>query len=299
MDKDQAKFILRSFRPDGVDADDRDFAAALALAIEDRELGEWLADERALDASFATALASIAVPEALRREVLDCLALRRSDFPVAEDVQDAAMVGALASIQPPAALRAEILTAMNRSRVPAPVTRPIWRRFTIPLAAAAGVALAFLLTRQEKSTAVPTLALGAPVPVEVVQAGFIRTYESPLFSFDETREDHQALIRHLRERKLPCPGNKLPEGINQLKGVGCRELIIDGKRGSLICFEECGKGVVHLVVFRREDVSGNVPDRARPDFDQLGHWAAARWGDEHRVFILIAATDVSKLSSLF
>ena len=299
MDKDQAKFILRSFRPDGADADDRDFAAALALAVEDRELGEWLADERALDAGFAAALASIAVPEALRREVLDCLARRSDDFPVAEDEHDAAMIGALASIQPPAALRAEILTAMNRSRVPARVARPVWRRFAIPLAAAAGVALAFLLTRQEKSPAAPTLALGAPVPVELVQAGFIRTYQSPLFSLDETREDHQALIRHLRERKLPCPGNKLPKGIEKLKGVGCRELIIDGKRGSLICFEECGQGVVHLVVFRREDVSGEIPDRARPDFDQLGHWAAARWGDEHRVFILIAATDVSKLSSLF
>ncbi|MFZ9937660.1 MAG: hypothetical protein ACO3JG_11485, partial [Luteolibacter sp.] len=133
MDKDQAKFILRSFRPDGADADDRDFAAALALALEDRELGEWLADERALDAGFAAALASIAVPEALRREVLDCLARRSDDFPVAEDEHDAAMTGALASIQPPAVLRAEILTAMNRSRVPAPVARPVWRPVARPL----------------------------------------------------------------------------------------------------------------------------------------------------------------------
>ena len=34
-------------------------------------------------------------------------------------------------------------------------------------------------------------------------------------------------------------------------------------------------------------------------FDQFGHWAAARWGDDHRVFLLIAATEVNKLSSLF
>ena len=299
MDKEQAKFILRSFRPDGADADDRDFAEALALVLEDRELGEWLADERALDSTFAQAIASVAIPESLRREVLDCLAARRGDFPGAEDEHDSAMIGALAGIQPPAGLRDEILTAMKRSRVPAPVARPGWRKLAIPLAAAAGVALAFLLTRQEKPNAAPRIALGAPVPVDVVQAGFIRTYESPLFSFDETREDHQALIRHLRERKLPCPGNKLPKGIDKLKGVGCRELIIDGKRGSLICFEECGQGVVHLVVFRREDVCGEVPDRAQPDFDQIGHWAAARWGDENRVFILIAATDVTKLASLF
>jgi hypothetical protein len=302
MDKEQAMFILRSFRPDGADADDHDFAEALALALEDRELGEWLARERAFDSTFAQALASVSIPESLRGDVFNCLTAGNGGFPVAEDRHDSAMIGALSTIQPPTGLREEILTAMHRSRVPATVSRPVWRRLAIPLAAAAGVALAFLITRQQNPNAekqISGIELGAPVPVEVVQAGFIRTYESPLFSFDETRDDHQALIRHLRERKLPCPGNKLPDGIHNLKGVGCRELIIDGKRGSLICFEECGKGVVHLVVFRREDVCGELPDRAKPDFNQVGHWAAARWGDDQRVFILIAATEVSKLASLF
>lgn len=298
MDKDQAKFVLHSFRPDGADVDDSDFAKALAVAMEDRELGEWLSRERAFDSAFAKALDSVAIPEPLRRDILGCLAAERGDFPVADDERDAAIIGALASIQPPASLRHQILAAMERSR-PQAAPRPAWRRFAIPLAAAAGIALAFLITRKEREQTQPTIALGAPVPLEMVQAGFIRTYESPLFSLDETREDHQELIRHLRSRKLPCPGSSLPDGIAKFRGVGCRELIIDGKRGSLICFEECGQGVVHLVVFRREDVCGEVPDRAQPDFDQVGHWAAARWGDDRKVFILIAATDVSKLASLF
>ena len=55
MDKEQAKFILQSFRPDGADAQDPDFAEALALAAQDRELGDWLASERAQDAAFAAA----------------------------------------------------------------------------------------------------------------------------------------------------------------------------------------------------------------------------------------------------
>ena len=50
MDKEQARFILRSFRPDGADVNDQDFAEALALATANRELGEWLAAERAFDA---------------------------------------------------------------------------------------------------------------------------------------------------------------------------------------------------------------------------------------------------------
>jgi hypothetical protein len=134
--------------------------------------------------------------------------------------------------------------------------------------------------------------------VEVVQAGFIRTFESPLFSLDETRDDQQELVRHLESRKLPCPGC-LPPGLVGVKGIGCRELVIDGKRGSLVCYDEREAGIVHLVIFRREDVCGELPERDHPSFAQKGHWAAARWEDENHVFILIGATDVRKLAALF
>jgi len=96
MDKEQARFILRSFRPDGADVNDADFAEALALAMENRELGEWLAGERAFDAAFAKALTAVDLPETLREDILGCLAGERGDFPQAEDHRDAALIGALA-----------------------------------------------------------------------------------------------------------------------------------------------------------------------------------------------------------
>ncbi len=295
MDKEQARFILRSFRPDGADVDDHEFKDALALAMGNRELGEWLAHERAFDAAFANALTSVVLPETLREDILGCLAGERGDFPQAEDARDAALIGALASIQPPPVLREEVLAAMNRTAWADQVRKPFWQRTGLPLAAAAGVALAFLLTRKADS---PALAQVGPLPVDVVQAGFIRTFESPLFSLDETREDHQVLIANLKSRKLPCPGC-LPPGLANVKGVGCRELVIDGKRGSLICFDERDAGVVHLVIFRREDVTGALPERDRPLFAQEGHWAAARWESEENVFILIGNTEVRKLAALF
>ena len=58
MDKERARFVLSCFRPDGADAGDPDFAEALRMAAGDRELGEWLARERAQDAAFAQALES-------------------------------------------------------------------------------------------------------------------------------------------------------------------------------------------------------------------------------------------------
>jgi hypothetical protein len=295
MDKEQARFILRSFRPDGADGNDADFASALALAIADRDLGEWLAEERAFDAAFAKALCSVELPETLREDILGCLAGERGDFPQAEDGRDVVLIGALASIQPPPRLREEILTAMDRSAAGSRAKLPVWQRFGMPMAAAAGVALAFFLTRGETPK---TAANPGPVPVDVVQAGFIQAFESPLFSLDEQREDHQALITHLKSRKLPCPGC-LPPGLANVKGIGCRELVIDGKRGSLVCFDERENGTVHLVIFRREDVCGSLPKRESPDFAQKGHWAAARWEDDRNVFILIGNTDVRKLAALF
>lgn len=296
MDKQQAKFILRSYRPDGADVNDRDFAEALALAMKDRELGEWLAGARAFDAAFAEALATVELPETLRHDILGCLAGQRGDFPQAEDALDAAMIGALASIRPPAELRRQILTAMERSSSATFPPKSLWRRFALPTAAAAGVALAFTLTRNSSET--PAVVIAGRVPVDVVQAGFIRAYQSPLFSLDERRENHGELIDILKSRKLPCPGC-LPPGLVGVKSIGCRELVIDSKRGSVVCFDEEENGIVHLVIFRREDVDGELPAREHPTFSQEGHWATARWEDERYVFILIGTSDVHRLAALF
>lgn len=296
MDKEQARFILQSFRPDGADVDNRDFGEALAMAARDRELGAWLSAERAFDAPFAAAINSIELPQSLRDDILGCLAATRRDYPQAEDAHDSAMIGAFATIQPPPALRGQILMAMDRSHSPVISRKSPWRRLAIPMAAAAGIALALFLTRQARVD--QPIAAKGPVSVDLVQAGFIRTYESPIFSLDMKREDHRELVKHLKSRKLPCP-KRLPPGLAKVKGIGCRELIIDGKRGSLVCYDERENGVVHLVIFRREDVYGEIPDRDRANFSQHGSWAAARWGDDQHVFILIGATDVGKLSRLF
>lgn len=295
MDKEQARFILHSFRPDGADANDRDFAEALALAIEDRELCEWLANERAFDAGFAKALTTVQLPEDLRQNIIGCLAAERGGIPQAGDNLDCALIGAVSLIEAPPALRMQILTAMERTVTTPMPKRHFLQRLAMPLAAAAGVALAFFLTNKPEQ---PDVTAARKLPVDIVQANFIRAYESPDFTLDEKREDHRELIKSLKERKLPCPCS-LPDGLVNMKGIGCRELVINGKRGSIICFDERTKGVVHLVVFRREDVDGELPGNDHPQMGQNGRWATARWQHDQNVFILIAATDVQKLSALF
>jgi hypothetical protein len=298
MDKEQARFILRSFRPDGADAGDQDFAEALRLALENRELGEWLASERAFDASFAKALGSVDLPENLREDIMACLAVERGDFPQAEDSNDAAWIGALASIHPPASLRDDVLAAMDRTLVQEPVAKgriSIFRRAAIPLAAAAGIALAFLITRPAAPTAT---AETNKIPIEVVQAGFIRTIESPKFDLEEKNPSHVTLIRHLRDRKLPCPPC-LPPGLGNVEGLGCRELEIDGKRGSLICFKRDDGGIVHMMIFRREDLEGSFPDLTNPEIVKAGEWSTARWQHGDKVFLLMGTCRTEKLTALF
>jgi hypothetical protein len=297
VDKEQARFILRSFRHDGADCSDPEFTEALKLAHADRELGQWLANERSFDAAFAAALAEVKLPVALCKNILAGLAIERGEIPQASDALDTSMIGALASIKPPQALRGKILAAMQST---APKIRPHgvfgWRA-AIPLAAAAGIALAFFSTRGQQAESAS--ASNAPLPVEFVETGFIQTLESPHFSLEEKRTDHRALITHLKERKLPCPCC-LPRGLNNTKGIGCRELVINGKSGSLICFDTPGNDIVHLIIFRREDVAGELPQRQAPELSQHGRWAIARWADSEKVFILLGDnTGLTKLAALF
>ncbi|MEX1116487.1 MAG: hypothetical protein WEB53_14660 [Akkermansiaceae bacterium] len=296
MDKEQARFILRSFRPDGADVNDQDFADALALAMENRELGEWLANERAFDAAFAKALGSVDLPANLREDIIACLAGERGDFPQAEDATDSLLIGAFASIQPPATLRDELITAMERTAQGQRGESPFWRRAAIPLAAAAGIAMAFIFTREGVSTATAPVASGQ-VRSEVVQASFISTFESPSFDLEVKKEDPEVLSRHLRERKLPCPGC-LPPGLEHVKSIGCRELVINGKRGSVMCFNLGEDGIVHLVIFKREDVQGDFPGLENPYLVQNGRWASAQWQNDRKVFILMGPTETETLAKL-
>jgi len=294
MDKERARFVLGCFRPDGADAGDPDFAEALRLAAEDRELGEWLAHERARDAAFAQALGAVEIPEELRDEILTGFAAERGEMPQADDGQDAAFIGALASVRPPEGLRNEILEAMERSSVKKKVV-PAWWKFGAPIAVAAAVVLAFVIFNGPRDS-----ANGGRLSASAVEAGFIEAFASPTFQLDMSVADHQAMFDYLKSELVPCPcPATMPPGLEQVAGVGCRVLEVEGHRGSLICFDERAAGTVHMVVFFRDEVEGDWPSVSDPEFGQHGAWAVARWASADRAFVLLGATDKGKLSGLF
>ncbi len=319
MDKEEARFILRCFRPDGADAENPDFAEALAWAAKDRELGEWLARERSSDAGFAKALNAVSIPSALREEILAGLEIERGGDDGQPDAFDVCVIGAMAAVHPPASLRGEILSAMERTAAPVKTRRFPWR-WAAPAAAAAGIALALLISNRgsrssgyvpvDELVGAPTTApaeegnnivpASYPLPIRAVEAGFIKTFEAPGFTLDLTNPDHHLLFDHLLSKKLPCPNRCLPKGLKDIPGLGCRELEIDGKRGALVCFKQ-ENDLVHLVVFKRCDVKCKLPKTGKPDLGHHGKWSVARWEEDDWVFVLMGEknVDVNRLEGMF
>jgi hypothetical protein len=294
MDNAQARLILGSFRPDGADVHDPDFAEALAHALQNRELGEWLAHERAFDAGFANALAAIQLPPSLRADIDACLAGEVAESTIVVDSNDTLFIQALTKFEPPAGLRDHVLAAMDLSAAVAKTPANPWQRYAFPLAAAAGIALAFFLTHGGKPR---TSAFREPLRSEIVQTSFINRYESQGLKLDHKNPDHQTLIQNLRDSGLPCPCS-LPSGLVTAPSIGCKELVINGMRGSVICFNETENGVVHLVIFRREDIEGVFPQRSAAQPSQAGRWTSAQWQEGDQVYILLGNSDPSKLARL-
>lgn len=306
MDKEEARFVLRCFRPDGADAGDHDFAEALRMAASDRELGEWLASERAQDAEFSEALSRIALPEGLRDEILAGLAAEQGGV-VEVDANDGMMIGALAQIAPPEGFRGEILAAMEQSAQPSQEAAPSrsWWKLGIPLAAAAGIMMALVLSRPSGDSGNGWVDLsflqGAAVPISHVESKAISTLRSPSFSLDLKEPDQKVLFKFIRDEGRPCPEGAVPKGLEDIPGIGCRKLMVDGKEGTIICFRKNDSEKVHMVVFRKSDVDCcDLPETTEPQLTTHDGWAVARWQDHYRVFLLLGnGAEVEALGDLF
>lgn len=70
MNNQEAQFILRAYRPQGQDARDPHFAAALEQARLDPALGQWFAREQAFDSAIAQRLGTVEPPAHLRASIL-------------------------------------------------------------------------------------------------------------------------------------------------------------------------------------------------------------------------------------
>lgn len=325
MDKEQARFILQSFRPDGADARDPDFAEALAVVAGNRELGDWLAGERAQDASFAAALSAVEIPEELRENILQVL---RGEQPAEQDFNalDATMIGALAGIRPPEGLRDQIVNAMmveggpasGQASVASPKAAPkrvqSWlKSAAVAAAIVLGAFVAFELTPRTKAPAVVKDDAASPViqrgtlTLSSLEREFIGTVaRGPQLDLQES--DFQKNLQFLEAHEGPLASAKdLPRGLEGLKGLGCQLLKVGKTKASLLCFDRDGQ-TVHLVVVRREDLANSEilegPEAVKVDSDTCHQCpvtkvSVARWADDHNAFFLLGQIDPDELVKYF
>ena len=302
MDKERAKFILQSFRPDGADADEPAFAEALGLAAKDRELGEWLADERSQDAAFAAMLSDLEIPDDLREAIFDVLEGaqdRPAEF-------DADFVGALASVRAPEGLRDQILGAMeveqNVVEMPMKHKRGFLKTFMWTTSAAA-VLVAMVVVSLFFAGA-GGRALAGTTPREVVHSS-IKMMESPFFTLDLQNDRQAALYEYLKDKNLPTPA-QLPSGLKDVKGVGCKYLEIGERksRASLICYKKNGK-VVHLVMMEKKALTNPGMTELKKAMgecrgcDENDEWALTSWADAEHAYFLLSIMEPEELAACF
>ncbi len=310
MDIEQAKNLLRSFRPDGADAHDASFKEALQLAIEHRELGEWLAVERARDAAFSEALGRIEIPEELREGIFNVLFSEKGQE-MEIDLFDQSFVDALSDIAPPPELRGQILQTMELETSEKVVNFPVKedanssrRRSKAPwLAAAAAVVLGIFTALQvslpSQSDRKALLAGADSFPS--VQAAAQKFLDGRV-SLDVKSKDPVKLASWLGEQELPTP-TAIPEKLKGLASIGCKELNIGGKPASLVCFMMDSNKVVHMIVMddvAQEEVS--IPLEQAKNHCQdcpVSDWASTSWKEEEKTYMLLSKIPAEELSQVF
>ena len=70
MKNEEAMFILNAYRPDGGDAGDATFCAALEQTRTDPVLGRWFAAQQAFDRAMCAKLGEVAPPAGLHEAIL-------------------------------------------------------------------------------------------------------------------------------------------------------------------------------------------------------------------------------------
>ncbi len=282
MDKEKAKWLLASYRPDGSDAEDPLFAEALALVLKDQELGEWLAAERAADVAFARGLGSVEVEPLLKDRLTRVL---MGDQPEDNDQlaeMDHALMEGLGTIEVPTDLRDRILISAGASEEAVVTNKPgVWRKSRSILAIAAALAVGFWVV------------IGLQQDIESGNAGTVaaaevmNAYQGP--SQLEFRSGEFASIQaFLKEQKAMVP-YMLGPGFKGMKSIGCAEIEIKGQTASLVCFKETKSGkVLHLIVFKKDVLEGDMGDVEHPVLEATGQMASARWRCPKCDYLLIA-----------
>ncbi len=254
MTNEEAKFILQGYRPNGADADNEAFAEALAQASRDPALSAWFEREQEFDATIAAKLSNISPPAGLRESIL---------------------VGT------------KLSSVSSESRT----SRAWWlRRWTIGLAAAATVAMAFTVNLSEPESRIAALPGFDPV-LKVALADYGGAHDkgphaNQLGSFGACLMDN--------ENKLG--DGVMPANLDQLREFGCRKVNVAGHEVFEVCFQR-ESDWYHVFIAPREPLDAEAI-YSKPIFHESGEFIAASWADDKFAYLVSGTTELATLRGL-
>ncbi|MEQ2009200.1 MAG: hypothetical protein ABMA26_20660 [Limisphaerales bacterium] len=267
MNNDEAKFILRAYRPGGQDAADPQFTEALAQARRDPELARWLAEQTALDTVIGGKIQSVPVPADLKASILaarNIVPLRqrswwqRSIHPVAAAASLAvtfATVGYLALHEPPE-------PTADLARFTQDITDYLGKGYGV-------------LPRHAHLATTDASYFGSQ--------SYRMNYRSP--NLDDIRQWLAANGGH---------GEFVsPTGLKKPLNLGCGVMDWRGRRITLIAFQTgrtLPQDKVHLVIINSSDLP-DPPARGQPRFNEGGDWTTVAWSDGSLTYFLLAPGD--------
>lgn len=313
MDREEARLLLSCYHPEDVPS--LEMVEALRVALQDPELGAWLVNEQRENRMFVDAIAQWEVPEALYGEILqDRLTLTRDEV-------DEAMSSIMESIPLPEQGAAKVLAAMRQTkRRNLEPKRGIWKNFAWISAVAAGIVAGAFFTPKTLDGAKPesSLALQSEKVVPLakedrtrvlaremtqIRNEFVQTVSTHHFALQTRDPMPEQMLDHLREKGMPAPHccACLPKRLREIQGIGCGKISLEGKNGSIMCFQD-GPNVVHLAVFAREDFPDVAVKTANEAKDrEIIHdheWSTAVWGDEKCLYFLIGPAEANAVNAL-
>lgn len=266
MTTDQAKELLRAYRPTNDIEELPEIQEALELAATDPKLSQWLEQEQAFDLAWADKLDEAIVPPAgLKEQILQTHAERSATEETSQD---------------PGHTAVPFSSAQQKTA---------WWKSPVTLSMAASLIFIFGF-----------LGLFFKSPEVYAEAQLPRFYEAvsqhvAQFPPLETRStDLNHLREYLKKKAVPTPG-KLPAGVSPLETIGCVTFQWENRSVAVICM---GKPKVHhLYVIKRGDFP-NESHPTEPKFLQKGEQALAAWADPENIYVLIVPGTTDQLEQI-
>ncbi len=307
MDKQNAKFILQSYRPDGADASNPDFAEALKVAAEDRDLGLWLAEERSHDAIFAESLAVLDIPDGLRDEILSVL-----EYEGGKEISselDGIFIGAMADISPPAGLRDQIISAMeiengldNQLDEDNVVVQFPWQLLNmVAVAAIVILAATFIFPGMTGSKSEHSEQLNL-AQFQMASGRLL----SASYEVDVTNNTLASVNTWLESEGMPA-ADTVPEGLVSFDVEGGKKITLDnGVTGSMILFKKKEAGEFYLMVFEVDSMEdaerlASMSEINLKDCNNcpVTHFNITAWKDDDKAYLLLTKADSKYMVELF